>query len=49
MPLTLIPDQIATAFIHLLASALDELSSPCLSDAWTVYVCPSSFVPFQSF
>jgi len=28
---------IATAFIHLLSPALDELSSPCLSDAWLIY------------
>ncbi|KZV66306.1 ZIP-like iron-zinc transporter [Peniophora sp. CONT] len=28
---------IATAFIHLLSPALEELSSPCLSEAWTEY------------
>ncbi|KAI0272314.1 ZIP-like iron-zinc transporter [Gloeopeniophorella convolvens] len=28
---------IATAFIHLLDPAIDELSSPCLSDAWRDY------------
>jgi zinc transporter 1/2/3 len=28
---------IATAFIHLLASGLQELGSPCLSPAWAVY------------
>ncbi|KAH7922321.1 ZIP zinc/iron transport family [Leucogyrophana mollusca] len=28
---------IATAFIHLLSPALDELSSPCLSPAWQEY------------
>ncbi|EIN09623.1 ZIP-like iron-zinc transporter [Punctularia strigosozonata HHB-11173 SS5] len=28
---------IATAFIHLLDPASDELTSPCLSDAWRVY------------
>ncbi|KAJ3720587.1 ZIP-like iron-zinc transporter [Lentinula raphanica] len=28
---------IATAFIHLLAPALDELGSPCLSEAWGEY------------
>ncbi|KAJ3784167.1 ZIP-like iron-zinc transporter [Lentinula aff. detonsa] len=28
---------IATAFIHLLAPALDELGSPCLSEAWSEY------------
>jgi hypothetical protein len=30
--------QIATAFIHLLASAVSELTSPCLSAAWGIYV-----------
>lgn len=29
---------IATAFIHLLSPALDELGSPCLSAEWQVYV-----------
>ncbi|KDQ58679.1 hypothetical protein JAAARDRAFT_676449 [Jaapia argillacea MUCL 33604] len=28
---------IATAFIHLLSPALDELGSPCLSEAWQSY------------
>ncbi|KAI0342402.1 ZIP-like iron-zinc transporter [Trametopsis cervina] len=28
---------IATAFIHLLSPALDELGSPCLDPAWAVY------------
>ncbi|KAF8817477.1 ZIP-like iron-zinc transporter [Phlegmacium glaucopus] len=28
---------IATAFIHLLGPALDELGSPCLAPAWSVY------------
>ncbi|KAJ4469860.1 ZIP-like iron-zinc transporter [Lentinula aciculospora] len=28
---------IATAFIHLLSPALDELGSPCLSEAWSEY------------
>ncbi|KAF7334697.1 ZIP-like iron-zinc transporter [Mycena venus] len=31
---------IATAFIHLLSPGLDELSSPCLSPAWSEYVHP---------
>ncbi|KAJ3977954.1 ZIP-like iron-zinc transporter [Lentinula raphanica] len=42
---------IATAFIHLLAPALDELGSPCLSEAWGEYVRPyvhSSRSPKQS-
>ncbi|TFY50701.1 hypothetical protein EVG20_g11376 [Dentipellis fragilis] len=30
---------IATAFIHLLDPAIDELSSPCLGSGWTEYVC----------
>ena len=29
---------IATAFIHLLAPAFDELGSPCLAGVWTEYV-----------
>ena len=29
---------IATAFIHLLSPAIDELSSPCLGPAWRAYV-----------
>ncbi|KIJ39669.1 hypothetical protein M422DRAFT_174781, partial [Sphaerobolus stellatus SS14] len=28
---------IATAFIHFLAPAIDELTSPCLGVAWTEY------------
>ncbi|KAJ3787575.1 ZIP-like iron-zinc transporter [Lentinula aff. detonsa] len=28
---------IATAFIHLLSPAMDELGSPCLSEAWSEY------------
>ena len=32
------PDQIATAFIHLLSPALDELGSPCLAPEWQNYV-----------
>ncbi|KAJ3996316.1 ZIP-like iron-zinc transporter [Lentinula boryana] len=28
---------IATAFIHLLSPAIDELGSPCLSEAWSEY------------
>jgi len=32
-------DQIATAFIHLLDPAIQELSSPCLPPAWQDYVC----------
>jgi len=28
---------IATAFIHLLSPAIDELTSPCLTGTWTVY------------
>jgi hypothetical protein len=31
--------QIGTAFIHLLAHALEALESPCLSEAWGNYVC----------
>lgn len=31
---------IATAFIHLLAPAISELSSPCLDPAWQVYPYP---------
>jgi len=30
--------QIGTSFIHLLSPALDELGSPCLSEAWSEYV-----------
>jgi solute carrier family 39 (zinc transporter), member 1/2/3 len=30
--------QIATAFIHLLNPAIEELGSPCLSPAWQEYV-----------
>lgn len=33
--------KIATAFIHLLASGVQELSSPCLSADWALYVGPS--------
>ena len=29
---------IATAFIHLLSPALDELGSSCLTGTWTEYV-----------
>ena len=32
------PRKIATAFIHLLASGIQELSSPCLSPDWALYV-----------
>lgn len=41
MPLTLVyplPLQIATAFIHLLAPAFEELGSECLTGAWGDYV-----------
>ncbi|KAM6497018.1 ZIP-like iron-zinc transporter [Amanita muscaria] len=31
---------IATAFIHLLAPAISELSSPCLDPAWLIYPYP---------
>ncbi|KDR76838.1 hypothetical protein GALMADRAFT_225700 [Galerina marginata CBS 339.88] len=31
---------IATAFIHLLSPALDELSSPCLDPSWLIYPYP---------
>lgn len=43
---------IATAFIHLLAPGIEELTSPCLGPAWQDYVriisavCPSQFNPF---
>jgi hypothetical protein len=37
-------DQIATAFIHLLSPALDELGSPCLAPAWQNYVS----IPYQT-
>ena len=30
--------QIATAFIHLLDPAIEELTSPCLDPSWQVYV-----------
>ena len=32
---------IATAFIHLLDPAIEALGSPCLTGAWTEYVCLS--------
>lgn len=34
---------IATAFIHLLSPALEELGSPCLGAEWQVYVRCSYF------
>jgi zinc transporter 1/2/3 len=37
---------IATAFIHLLASGVSELSSPCLSPAWQEYVRALPVCPF---
>jgi len=39
--------QIATAFIHLLAPAIEELNSPCLSAAWLNYVFVFSLLPMQ--
>ena len=33
--------QIATAFIHLLDPAIEELGSPCLPPGWSEYVRPS--------
>ena len=36
--LTFFFPKIATAFIHLLASGIEELSSPCLSPDWALYV-----------
>ncbi|KII87477.1 hypothetical protein PLICRDRAFT_55431 [Plicaturopsis crispa FD-325 SS-3] len=40
---------IATAFIHLLSPALDELSSPCLDPAWLVYPYALAFVMLSIF
>ena len=37
---------IATAFIHLLASGVSELSSPCLAPAWQEYVRALPVCPF---
>jgi len=31
--------KIATAFIHLLSPAIEELGSSCLADKWGDYVC----------
>lgn len=51
---SLIPSKIATAFIHLLDPAIDELSSPCLAPGWSEYVRPTltrhtrfPYVPFS--
>ena len=38
LTLLLLFSKIATAFIHLLASGIEELSSPCLSPDWALYV-----------
>jgi len=40
---------IATAFIHLLASAISELGSPCLSPAWQVYPYPLALAMLSLF
>lgn len=37
--------QIATALIHLLEPAVDELGSPCLAAAWGDYVSTPRLVP----
>ncbi|KAG8854569.1 high-affinity Zn(2+) transporter zrt1 [Tulasnella sp. 330] len=40
---------IATAFIHLLAPAFDELGSACLGGAWTTYPWASAIAMFSVF
>jgi zinc transporter 1/2/3 len=40
---------IATAFIHLLAPALEELGSPCLTGDWTVYPWALALCMFSIF
>ncbi|KAI0306097.1 ZIP-like iron-zinc transporter [Multifurca ochricompacta] len=40
---------IATAFIHLLSPAIDELSSPCLGPQWTAYPYPLALALLSAF